>query len=36
LAHPWFKVQDCEAIKLSEAFLYESGGQGKRELEEAR
>jgi hypothetical protein len=36
LAHPWFKAQDCETIRLSDAFLYENGGQGKRELEEAR
>jgi hypothetical protein len=22
MAHPWFKAQDSEPIKLSEAFLY--------------
>jgi hypothetical protein len=36
MTHPWFKIQDSESIKLTDAFLYETGGQGKREIEEAR
>jgi hypothetical protein len=30
MTHPWFKIQDAESIKLTDAFLYETGGQGKR------
>jgi serum/glucocorticoid-regulated kinase 2 len=30
MAHPWFKVQDSEAIQLSDAFLYDNGRSGKR------
>jgi hypothetical protein len=27
MTHPWFKIQDAESIKLTDAFLYETGGQ---------